>query len=222
MRTAIPDADPGAGARAAVADPGFGIYVHWPFCRAKCPYCDFNSHVSAEVDHARWAQALRAEIDRHADDLGPRTLRSIFFGGGTPSLMAPQTVAAVIERATARFAPAPDLEIIAPVREHRMSREEQIEWAAARSVPVPVTKASSYSTDENLWGRSTEAGILEDPRTAPTERRSRSSTRRWPGGTGPTGIRSAAASAWDPTARVRGSPSSAWCRTCGTTASRRL
>ncbi len=64
---------------------------------------------------------------------------------------------------------APDLEIIAPVREHRMSREEQIEWAAERNVPVPVTKASSYSTDENLWGRSIEAGVLEDPWSAPPE-----------------------------------------------------
>ncbi len=64
---------------------------------------------------------------------------------------------------------APDLEIIAPVREHRMSREEQIEWAAARGVPVPATKASPYSTDENLWGRSIEAGMLEDPWVAPPE-----------------------------------------------------
>ncbi len=64
---------------------------------------------------------------------------------------------------------APDLEIIAPVREHRMSREEQIEWAAERNVPVPATKASPYSTDENLWGRSIEAGMLEDPWTAPPE-----------------------------------------------------
>ena len=64
---------------------------------------------------------------------------------------------------------APDLEIIAPVREHRMSRDEQIEWAAERGVPVPATKASPYSTDENLWGRSIEAGVLEDPWTAPPE-----------------------------------------------------
>ena len=65
---------------AAAADPGFGIYVHWPFCRAKCPYCDFNSHVGAEVDHPRWARALLGEIDRHADEIGARTLRSIFSG----------------------------------------------------------------------------------------------------------------------------------------------
>jgi argininosuccinate synthase len=64
---------------------------------------------------------------------------------------------------------APDLQIVAPVREHLMSREEQIEWAAARNVPVPATKASPYSTDENLWGRSIEAGVLEDPWQAPPE-----------------------------------------------------
>jgi len=97
--------------KADPAGPGFGLYVHWPFCRAKCPYCDFNSHVAPMVDDARWARALVAEIDRHADELGPRPLGSIFFGGGTPSLMAPATVAAVIERATARFAPAEGLEI---------------------------------------------------------------------------------------------------------------
>jgi oxygen-independent coproporphyrinogen-3 oxidase len=96
---------------AAHADPGFGIYVHWPFCRAKCPYCDFNSHVAGETDHRRWARALVGEIERYAAEIGPRPLRSIFFGGGTPSLMAPETVAAVIERATSRFAPSPDLEV---------------------------------------------------------------------------------------------------------------
>ena len=93
------------------AEPGFGLYVHWPFCRAKCPYCDFNSHVAPSVDEARWRRALLAEIDRAADETGPRRLASIFFGGGTPSLMAPATVAAVIERATARFAVAADLEV---------------------------------------------------------------------------------------------------------------
>jgi len=93
------------------ASPGFGLYVHWPFCLAKCPYCDFNSHVEAEVEDPRWARALVRAIDRYADEIGPRRLDSIFFGGGTPSLMAPATVAAVIERATTRFAPAPDLEI---------------------------------------------------------------------------------------------------------------
>jgi oxygen-independent coproporphyrinogen-3 oxidase len=85
------------------ADPGFALYVHWPFCRAKCPYCDFNSHVRAEVDQERWRRALLAELDHMADLVGPRPLRSIFFGGGTPSLMPPATTAAVVDRAALRF-----------------------------------------------------------------------------------------------------------------------
>ena len=92
-------------------DAGFGLYVHWPFCKAKCPYCDFNSHVTAAVDHARWARALVRELDHFAAETAGRTLGSIFFGGGTPSLMAPATVAAVIERAAAHFCLAPDVEI---------------------------------------------------------------------------------------------------------------
>jgi oxygen-independent coproporphyrinogen-3 oxidase len=95
----------------AVDVAGFALYVHWPFCRSKCPYCDFNSHVREDVDHARWRAALLAELDHFADRTGGRQLTSIFFGGGTPSLMAPETVAAVIDRATERWAPAPGIEI---------------------------------------------------------------------------------------------------------------
>lgn len=78
---------------------GFGLYVHWPFCQSKCPYCDFNSHVSATVDHNAWADALCSEIIRSAEEIPDRTLSSIFFGGGTPSLMSPDTVARVFETA---------------------------------------------------------------------------------------------------------------------------
>ncbi|WP_411838032.1 radical SAM family heme chaperone HemW [Paracoccus sp. ME4] len=90
---------------------GFGLYVHWPFCAAKCPYCDFNSHVVAQVDQARWARALSAEIARLAVELPGRHLRSIFFGGGTPSLMLPETVDAVITAARAAWGFANDIEI---------------------------------------------------------------------------------------------------------------
>ncbi len=68
------------------------LYVHWPFCRARCPYCDFNVHVRPTVDHARWRDALCAAIDHYARDLPDRSLGTIFFGGGTPSLMATDTV----------------------------------------------------------------------------------------------------------------------------------
>lgn len=90
---------------------GFGLYVHWPFCAAKCPYCDFNSHVTAQVDQARWGRALAAEIARLANELPGRHLNSIFFGGGTPSLMAPETVDQVIRAARAAWGFANDIEI---------------------------------------------------------------------------------------------------------------
>ena len=92
-------------------DPGFGVYVHWPFCRSKCPYCDFNSHVREAVDHDRWRLALLRELDHFADQTAGRSVGSIFFGGGTPSLMAPATAAAVIDRAAERWTMAPDVEI---------------------------------------------------------------------------------------------------------------
>ena len=96
-------------------DP-IALYIHWPFCLAKCPYCDFNSHVRDRIDQARFGAALRTELAWEAarlgrETLGKRRLGSIFFGGGTPSLMLPETVAALIEDSIALFEPAPDLEI---------------------------------------------------------------------------------------------------------------
>ena len=79
-----------------MSDPGFGLYIHWPFCPSKCPYCDFNSHVREAVPEQAWRDALLLDL-AHAASLTPgRTVTSIFFGGGTPSLMAPETVAAVM------------------------------------------------------------------------------------------------------------------------------
>ena len=91
--------------------PPLALYVHWPFCLAKCPYCDFNSHVRERIDQARFAACLRRELAWEAERLGPRPLGSIFFGGGTPSLMAPDTVAALIADARRLFVPAEGLEI---------------------------------------------------------------------------------------------------------------
>lgn len=90
---------------------GFGLYVHWPFCAAKCPYCDFNSHVVDRVDQTRWAAALSSEIARLSEELPGRHLGSIFFGGGTPSLMMPETVDAVLRAARAAWGFANDIEI---------------------------------------------------------------------------------------------------------------
>ena len=90
---------------------GFGLYLHWPFCTAKCPYCDFNSHVGEQIDERRWARAYRSEIARMGDELGPRVLETIYLGGGTPSLMTPELVARVIEAVQAAFPMVNDPEI---------------------------------------------------------------------------------------------------------------
>lgn len=87
------------------------LYVHWPFCVSKCPYCDFNSHVRAGVDQQAWRDALLADLAYEAARLPGRRLASIFFGGGTPSLMPPATVAAVIEAATSVWPAEPGIEI---------------------------------------------------------------------------------------------------------------
>lgn len=105
----LPAADPGVAEDWRNA--GFGIYVHWPYCAAKCPYCDFNSHVAAQIDHRRWLSAYLIEIERYFSLVGPRLLRSVFLGGGTPSLMDPETVAGVVAAIRARWPTANDLEI---------------------------------------------------------------------------------------------------------------
>lgn len=90
---------------------GFGLYVHWPFCQSKCPYCDFNSHVAGYVDHELWRNAYLSELQRYAEEFPGRVLTSIFFGGGTPSLMPPQTVESIIDEATRLWSPANNIEI---------------------------------------------------------------------------------------------------------------
>ena len=79
------------------------IYIHWPFCAAKCPYCDFNSHVATHVDHHRWCEALLTELRTAAHGVQTRPVGSVFFGGGTPSLMEPETVARLIAEVKTLF-----------------------------------------------------------------------------------------------------------------------
>ncbi|WP_454884564.1 radical SAM family heme chaperone HemW [Sphingomonas oryzagri] len=92
------------------AEP-LALYIHWPFCVSKCPYCDFNSHVRAEIDEVAWRDALLADLAHEAALTPGRPLGSIFFGGGTPSLMAPATVAAVLNAAERHWGFAPGIEI---------------------------------------------------------------------------------------------------------------
>jgi oxygen-independent coproporphyrinogen-3 oxidase len=88
-----------------------GVYIHWPFCKSKCPYCDFNSHVRGGIDQTRWRRALLTELEHAAREAPDRRVETMFFGGGTPSLMEPETVGALIARTRELWDTAPDIEI---------------------------------------------------------------------------------------------------------------
>lgn len=110
MQTADTDASPAP--EVFLSDPGFGIYVHWPFCLAKCPYCDFNSHVRhGGIDQAMFSSALVRELETMAERTRGRRVASIFFGGGTPSLMTPQTVERLLETVARLWPAASNVEI---------------------------------------------------------------------------------------------------------------
>ena len=104
------EAGEGISAAAFHSEP-LAVYIHWPFCRSKCPYCDFNSHVRDNVDAARWTRALLSDLEHDAELTAGCKVGSVFFGGGTPSLMPPETVAALLDRARSRWAVMPDLEV---------------------------------------------------------------------------------------------------------------
>jgi putative oxygen-independent coproporphyrinogen III oxidase len=110
---------------------GFGVYVHWPFCVSKCPYCDFNSHVRARIDEEGWRTALLSELDFFAQQVPDRTVTSIFFGGGTPSLMAPATAHAVIDHVAQHWTLAPDAEITLEANPNSAERARFADFRAA-------------------------------------------------------------------------------------------
>tara|TARA_R110000868_G_scaffold49607_2_gene159722 strand:+ start:1316 stop:2497 length:1182 start_codon:yes stop_codon:yes gene_type:complete len=130
----------------AQGDEGFGLYVHWPFCISKCPYCDFNSHVSDDVDHDRWHDALLTELDHFAARTPGRRLTSIFFGGGTPSLMEPDTVGAIIEAARRHWTPANDIEITLEANPGTVDAER---FAAIREVGVARLSMGVQALNDN-------------------------------------------------------------------------
>ena len=107
------------------------LYIHWPFCVSKCPYCDFNSHVRSTIDQDEWRAALLADLAHEARLLPGRRLTSIFFGGGTPSLMEPATVAALIEAAREHWQAADDIEITLEANPNSVEAERFADLAAA-------------------------------------------------------------------------------------------
>jgi oxygen-independent coproporphyrinogen-3 oxidase len=145
------DAEP-AGAR------GFGLYVHWPFCLAKCPYCDFNSHVRDTIDHERWRDALLSELRQVAQRTPGRTLGSIFFGGGTPSLMHPATAGALIDAAAEAWRLAPDLEITLEANPTSVEAEKFRDFRAAGVNRVSIGVQSLDPAALKFLGRRHSAG----------------------------------------------------------------
>ena len=114
-----------------MTDAGLALYVHWPFCVSKCPYCDFNSHVRSQIDQNEWREALLADLAHEAKLLSGRTLTSMFFGGGTPSLMEPATVAALIEAAQEHWPAADDIEITLEANPNSVEAARFADLAAA-------------------------------------------------------------------------------------------
>ena len=126
----------------------FGIYIHWPFCESKCPYCDFNSHVFGIVDEAAWRDAYLAELDRYAAEIQGLVVTSVFFGGGTPSLMEADTVSAVLQRIHSLWPVSNDFEVTA---EANPSSAERAKFEAFREAGVNRLSLGIQSlSDESL------------------------------------------------------------------------
>jgi oxygen-independent coproporphyrinogen-3 oxidase len=133
---------------------GFGVYVHWPFCTSKCPYCDFNSHVrSAGIDEARFLSAFERELAFQASLTGPRSVSSVFFGGGTPSLMQPATVGAILDCIATCWAVLPEAEITLEANPGSVEAARFVGYRAAGINRVSVGVQSLSDTALRSLGR---------------------------------------------------------------------
>ncbi len=137
-----------------IGDPGFTVYVHWPFCQAKCPYCDFNSHVrQGGINEARFRSAYLAELDHMRALTGPREVASIFFGGGTPSRMLPETTAAILESIAKNWSLKPGPEITLEANPTSVEADKFAGFRAAGVNRVSVGLQALNDTDLKALGR---------------------------------------------------------------------
>ncbi len=136
----------------------FGIYIHWPFCASKCPYCDFNSHVADTIDHAAWRVAYSKEIEYYANLTKARTVTSIFFGGGTPSLMEPKTVAQIISDIQKNWRISNDCEITLEANPTSVEIEKFKAFRIAGVNRVSMGVQSFVAKDLEFLGRKHDAG----------------------------------------------------------------
>ncbi|MGA2894848.1 MAG: radical SAM family heme chaperone HemW [Xanthobacteraceae bacterium] len=143
------------------SEQAFGVYVHWPFCLSKCPYCDFNSHVRhAAIDEPRFTRAFAAEIAATAERVPGRTVSTVFFGGGTPSLMQPATIAAVLDAIARHWRIAPDAEI---TLEANPTSVEATRFRGYRTAGVNRVSLGVQALDDRVL---TELGRLHTAREA--------------------------------------------------------
>ena len=138
-------------------DGDLALYVHWPFCVSKCPYCDFNSHVRDGIDQGQWRDALLADLAHEAALLPDRRLTSIFFGGGTPSLMVPATVESLIGSAQAQWSAADDIEITLEANPNSVEAERFADLAAAGVSRLSLGLQSFHDKDLSFLGRAHSA-----------------------------------------------------------------
>lgn len=139
---------------------GFGLYLHWPFCAAKCPYCDFNSHVASAIDTEEWQKSYISEIVRYGQETKGRVLNSVYFGGGTPSLMPPSVVHQILDQIAATWPLANDLEV---TLEANPTSVEAKKFADFRAAGVQrISMGIQALDDESLK----KLGRLHDVRTA--------------------------------------------------------
>ncbi|MEE2997010.1 MAG: radical SAM family heme chaperone HemW [Pseudomonadota bacterium] len=155
--TALPAAASSADAPPAIVPGGFGLYVHWPFCASKCPYCDFNSHVSHGVDQDSWRAGLLSELGYFGVATKGRLLETVFFGGGTPSLMPPSTVAAVLDALSTYWAVARDAEVTLEANPSSVEAKNFADFRAAGINRVSVGVQSFRDEDLKFLGRSHSA-----------------------------------------------------------------
>ena len=154
-------AEPVGGNGAGPAD--LAVYIHWPFCLSKCPYCDFNSHVRESIDPAAWQAAYLRQIEAYAQRIGDRRITSIFFGGGTPSLMPPETVSAIVDAVAAAWTLDGDAEITLEANPAAVDRNRFAGFAAAGVNRVSIGVQSFDDRALRFLGRGHSAG---DARTA--------------------------------------------------------
>jgi oxygen-independent coproporphyrinogen-3 oxidase len=130
------------------------IYIHWPFCKTKCPYCDFNSHENDSIEHDLWQDAYLSEIELYSEIIANRKIKTIFFGGGTPSLMKPKTIDAILNKFASKAKFSDNVEITLEANPNSIEREKFRSFKDAGINRVSIGVQSFENKNLKFLGRS--------------------------------------------------------------------